>query len=351
MSNYTAPFPWFGGKSRVAPIVWRAFGDVRNYVEPFFGSGAVLLGRPGGAQGIETVNDLDGYVCNAWRAIQADPDAVAEWADWPVNENDLHARHVWLKARREELSRRLEGNPDYYDAKIAGWWLWGMACWIGTGFCGDYGKGPWVVEDGQLVRSEAAGQGVKRQVVHLGAGQGVNRQLVHLGEGHDELCPDCGTGRCGLLCWMRALSDRLRAVRVCSGDWSRVCGPTPTVKLGTTGVFLDPPYSAEDRSDGVYNTDSFTVAHDVRAWCEANGNNPLLRIALCGYAGEGHDHLADRGWQVYGWKATGGYTGQNHDRDNQNHTRERIWFSPACLPVEQQTAMGLVAGIEDDEVE
>ena len=44
MSNPKAPFPWFGGKSRVAHIVWDRFGNVPNYVEPFFGSGAVLLG-------------------------------------------------------------------------------------------------------------------------------------------------------------------------------------------------------------------------------------------------------------------------------------------------------------------
>lgn len=41
-----APFPWFGGKSRVAHIVWERFGDVPNYVEPFAGSLAVLLRRP-----------------------------------------------------------------------------------------------------------------------------------------------------------------------------------------------------------------------------------------------------------------------------------------------------------------
>ena len=46
MSALRAPFPWFGGKRRVAPEVWERFGDVPNYVEPFFGSGAVLLGRP-----------------------------------------------------------------------------------------------------------------------------------------------------------------------------------------------------------------------------------------------------------------------------------------------------------------
>ena len=66
----SAPFPWFGGKSRVAPYVWRAFGDVPNYVEPFFGSGAVLLGRPS-APGTETVNDKDGFVANFFRSARA----------------------------------------------------------------------------------------------------------------------------------------------------------------------------------------------------------------------------------------------------------------------------------------
>jgi len=41
-----APFPWFGGKSRCAGVVWSMLGDVPNYVEPFAGSLAVLLGRP-----------------------------------------------------------------------------------------------------------------------------------------------------------------------------------------------------------------------------------------------------------------------------------------------------------------
>ena len=36
--NLRAPFVWFGGKSKVAPIVWEALGDVEHYVEPFFGS-------------------------------------------------------------------------------------------------------------------------------------------------------------------------------------------------------------------------------------------------------------------------------------------------------------------------
>ena len=100
--NHQPPFPYFGGKSSVADLVWSAFGDVSNYVEPFFGSGAVLLLRPDGAGHIETVNDADGFVANFWRALQRDPEAVAVYADNPVNECDLHARDLcflWFSDR------------------------------------------------------------------------------------------------------------------------------------------------------------------------------------------------------------------------------------------------------------
>ena len=130
-----APFPYFGGKSRIALEVWKRFGDVRNYVEPFFGSGAMLLNRPQPFGGTETVNDKDGLVANFWRAVRSNPDEVAHYADWPVNENDLHARHVWLVGEKDSLQSRLDGDPDYFDTKIAGWWCWGMCCWIGAGFC------------------------------------------------------------------------------------------------------------------------------------------------------------------------------------------------------------------------
>lgn len=73
---YKPPFPWFGGKSKVAPQVWKAFGDVDNYVEPFFGSGAVLFGRPTVGKA-ETVNDLDHWIANFWRAVKRDPEAVS----------------------------------------------------------------------------------------------------------------------------------------------------------------------------------------------------------------------------------------------------------------------------------
>jgi DNA adenine methylase len=114
-----APFPYFGGKRRVAAEVWSRFGNVRSYVEPFFGSGAVLLARPTPFSGVETVNDKDGLLCNFWRAVQADPAAVARHADWPVSECDLHARHLWLVERREDITGRLMADPAWFDAQAA----------------------------------------------------------------------------------------------------------------------------------------------------------------------------------------------------------------------------------------
>jgi site-specific DNA-adenine methylase len=313
MTICKAPFPWFGGKRKVATEIWRRFGLVENYVEPFFGSGAVLLGRPD-PSGNETINDLDGYVANFWRAVQHDPETTAQYADNPVNENDLHARHIWLVSQQASLVQRLEGDPEWFDAKIAGYWVWGIACWIGSGFCS--GNGPWGLNEmGQLVHLGDTGRGVNRQRVHLGDnGQGVNRKRVHLGD------------------YFAALQERLRNVRVCSGDWSRVCGPSVTLKHGMTGVFLDPPYAdTAKRQDNLYLKDSLDVAHDVREWAISNGDNRLLRIALCGYDKE---HVMPDSWAVYEWDAGEGFGAQATERSG-NGKKERIWFSPACVQVEQ----------------
>lgn len=300
-----APFPWFGGKSRVAPLVWERFGNVANYVEPFFGSGAVLLSRPHEPK-IETVNDLDCYLANFWRALQAAPDEVARWADWPVNEADLLARHHWLQAQ-EDFRARMRADADHYDAKVAGWWVWGLSAWIGSGWC--------------------THSRVPDQLPHLGdAGMGVHRpgqKLPHLGD----------AGRGELYDYFDLLAARLRRVRVACGDWSRVLGDSVTWRHGVTGIFFDPPYD-EDEHTVEYAAGTGSVAADVRAWALANGGNPALRIALCGYAGE-HDGLADAGWQAVAWKARGGYGSQGDGRGRKNAARERIWFSPHCLSGEQ----------------
>ena len=152
-----APFPYFGGKRRAAPIVWAALGDPGGYVEPFAGSAAVLLARPPyRGRRVETLNDADGWLVNAWRSIQLSPAAVASHAAGPVTEIDYHARLAWLQERRTpDLVAWLEGDPEAHDARAAGWWLYVMACGIGD----PWEPGPWRVVGGRLTKSDA-GRGV-----------------------------------------------------------------------------------------------------------------------------------------------------------------------------------------------
>lgn len=305
-----APFPWFGGKSRAASLVWEALGCPPNYVEPFFGSGAVLLARPHPPH-TETVNDASKFLANFWRALALNPDAVADACDWPVNETDLHARHRWLVARLPELAALLDSDPEAHDAKVAGWWVWGACAWIGTGWC-----------------DESVAE-VRVQIPHLGdAGRGVHRalpeQLPHLGDGgrgvhrghHEHLRAYLGT-----------LSARLRGVRVACGDWSRVCTDSVTWRHGVTGVFLDPPY-AEGAQQYAAGGTGTGLSADVRAWAIEAGKRRDMRVVLAGLEGE-HDMPA--AWRCVPWKARGGYGGQRDDGTvNENRHRERLWLSPHC---------------------
>ena len=47
----------------------------RSYLEPFFGSGAVLFNKPPSA--IETVNDIDGDITNFFRVLREQPEELA----------------------------------------------------------------------------------------------------------------------------------------------------------------------------------------------------------------------------------------------------------------------------------
>lgn len=360
-----APFPWFGGKALACETVWEAFGEVDNYVEPFCGSAAMLLGAPAGKR-VETINDADGFVANFWRAVSFDAASVAEHADWPVNEADLFARHSWLVRQRSELIDRLHADPEWFDAKVAGWWCWGACNWIGTGWCS--GDGPWIHDGERIVN---AGQGINKKLPHLGdAGRGVNKQLPHLGNagrgvgvssklprlsgfsgvGVNRQTPALsgGNGFTGrglqrstdlprgqyIAEWFGTLQARLRDVRVTCGDWSRVVKESVTVRHGLTAVFLDPPYTKGemDYAAGGVGGD---IAAAVRDWCLANGDNRRLRIVLCGHAGE-HDELVLHGWTTRKWTARKGYA--LTEEAVENTASETVWCSPHCVELNEAQA-------------
>lgn len=325
MTELRAPFIWFGGKRRQAGTIWKALGrDVPNYVEPFAGSLAVLLARPGGPGKIETVNDKFGALPNFWRAIKLAPEAVAEWCDFPVSEMDMHARNRWIISRLREIESHLRTDPDYFDAKVAGWWCWGQCCWIGGG---------WAIAEKPLTPPHLGvnGPGVgvhstfARRLPSIGNDRGIN-----------------GVAAPPTIEWFRALSERLRGVHIVAGDWTRVLGNSTLGKGKNVGgrkptaLFFDPPYARElrDSKSNMYGEDEPGLSYRVREWALEHGDDPDLRICLAGYFEEHAEHMPST-WTVHRWKGARGYAGE----DNDNREKETLWFSPHCLPLDQQRSL------------
>ena len=335
------PAPYFGGKSRIASRVWELLGQVPHYLEPCFGSGAVLLARPNydPRKHIETVCDLDGHVCNVWRALQFAPEEVAKYCDWPVNHIDLNARRRVLIAKTEKLVELLTNDEKAYDAELAGYWIWCASTWIGHDMTSPNSM-PLVAKtgeskriNGQLPHCIDTGMGIHalgKVPFLVGESKGINGQRPHLGAKgvHAERNEN-------IYAWFDALSIRLRRVRVVCGDWKRICGGDwqDAVKGTGCGIFFDPPYSDTDR-DLVYQHDSTEVAKEIAAWCLERGSRSTYRIVLCGYEGE-HPQLIEAGWRTERWKTKGGYgntaRGGKVTRGKINRKRECLWISPHCL--------------------
>jgi DNA adenine methylase len=296
ISRLKSPYSWFGGKSRVAPIIWNGLGKVSNYIEPFAGSLAVLLANPNIPK-IETINELDHCVSNFWRAVAKDPELVANFASFPVMQVDLHARHRWLiNNLTDEFKAKMEHDPDFFDAKIAGYWIYGQCASIGNN---------WLQP-----------KGLNASPLLSSAGGGIHGMTLPVLE------------------WFKKLQERTRRVRVCCGDWSKVITPSITYAskgIGDkdiTGVFLDSPYSFNKRSK-VYREEN-DIYQQVCKWAVDNGNNSRMRIVVCGYDG---DYKFPYDWKEVNWITGGGLSSLGFSQGKLNTKREKIYFSPHCLNV------------------
>jgi len=281
---------YFGAKGLVTDEAWRRFGDVNNFVEPFVGSGAVLLSRPQPFHGTETIGDLDGQVMNVWRSLKHAPEEVAKHMMDPPNSFDMAARRKALDDAAEHLPKMLMADPEAFDARLGGFWLYNQACWL-NGVASSQTRLP-------TPRLWRNGMGVVRY-----RNDGV-----------------------WLMADLLSIRDRLRYVRMVHGDWKRTVTFSGLQSHGLSAVFLDPPYGVEDRYE-LYAQDSRSVSHEVFDWCIENQDDPLLRIAVCGYSEE---HEFPDSWEVFKWTSHG-FVSKAGGQGRINRDRERIWFSPACL--------------------
>lgn len=293
-----APFPYFGGKSRVADQIWHGVGhDVRHYVEPFGGSLAVYLHPDTPPQGA-ALNDLDGLLVNFWRAVKFAPDEVAHHTIAPNSTIELASMHNAVVRERDALLSHMVGDPGYFDARVAAYWLYARCAMIG-------GRGIFERPIGMRL-PEMQGRGVLSRSYR----DTMTEQL-------------------------QQLANHLRGCVLTCSPWQSVLTRSALYKRTPTFVFLDPPYADGEFDDGVYENGG-GVWSDVVAWCREHGSDERLRIVLCGY-----EDTADLpGWSRRTW-STGGGMAVIHGggRGIENGDRECIWFSPHCALNQRQSTL------------
>ena len=306
-----APFPYSGGKARWADAVWARFGNDRAvYIEPFFGSGAVLLGNPTPCER-EVVGDLSPHIANFWRSVKNDPAAVAFHADYPTIQHDIHARNIWLHRWAEENGQRVFEDADYADAKAAGWWAWGKALWINPLY-------PSVAADGNSHDS------IPNLKPNHGGGRGVSMQRTSI-----KVSGAVNGSR--LLPWITALSERLANVVVLRRPWESCVTRSVTTIDKQVAVFLDPPYATMKRTPGMYESDkdgtSDSASRAAFEWAVKHGSDRRFRIAYCCHEG---DYPLPEGWSAATRMFKGVRRTDRHDR------ADMVMFSPHCLAQNQK---------------
>lgn len=181
----------------------------------------------------------------------------------------------------------------FFDAKLAGFWVWGSSLWIGSGFP----------------------NGNKGRISMSSAGKGIHSKRMKL----------------NILKNLESISNRLRHVRVHCGDWKSICGGDWQDNCGVCGIFFDPPYSDyANRCKDLYRVDSENCAHEVRQWCIKRGSSKSYRIVLAGYFEE-HEELLNHGWRFQRWTAQGGLASQSDKQGRENRFRETLFISPYCV--------------------
>lgn len=90
-----------GAKWRLADWIISFFPEHHTYIEPFFGSGAVLFNKE--RSNIETVNDIDGNVVNLFRCIRDNPQELATVIYTTPYARDVYDE-AWEKKERDDIS-------------------------------------------------------------------------------------------------------------------------------------------------------------------------------------------------------------------------------------------------------
>lgn len=126
MLKIKATLKYPGAKWRIADFIVSRLPKHHSYVEPYFGSGAVLFNKP--QSNIETINDLDNNVTNLFRIVRDSPENLAKAIILtPYSRDEYENSYVkndnedLVEKARKFLVRQWQGHGFRAGAYKAGW--------------------------------------------------------------------------------------------------------------------------------------------------------------------------------------------------------------------------------------
>jgi DNA adenine methylase len=272
-STARSPFPWFGGKQRMADRIIGLFPPHSTYVEVFGGGASVLLSKPEGM--LDVYNDRDDGLVNFFRVLRDRPAELV-----PLLELTPYARSEW-----EFAGETWADEPDPVErARL--WYV--VAAGSFAGFAardnGDSGRG-W--------------GGEKLGRMHLSRAASTANRIDHI--------------------WR--FVERLRTVQIDNLGW-REC--LDRYDHPDCLFYLDPPYVPETRRAGGYR-------HELTAEDHAELVSRVLELRgiaiVSGYDHALYEPLVGGGFTRHEWgvwsTAARGVKGSPRDR-----RVEIVWASP-----------------------
>ncbi len=237
-----------GSKWRLAPWIISHFPEHHSYLEPFFGSGAVLFNKQ--RSHIETVNDLDGEVVNFFECIRKDPERLARDVYLTPYSRESYEKAYDI-ARKDSNGSGADGSSDDpFDRALA--------------FCIRLNQGYGFRTTGEKV-------GWKNDV------QGRERAYA-------------ARGWCMMLDRIMQAAERLREVQI-------ECRPAVELikrfNYPNVLIYADPPYMLETRNGKQYRCEMFGKDHEELLDALLAHKGPVL---VSGYDSPLYDD-ALRGWR------------------------------------------------------
>lgn len=271
---------WVGSKYRLAPMITAMFPLHTVYVEPYFGTGSVLLAKPRST--VEVVNDLDNMLVMFYRVLRDRP-------------NDL-INALWLTPHsRWEFEETIAGGPwDVDDVepgspleleKVRRWFIW-------------------------INQRYVMGHTGRWTVTYQGSSGHSNGSKWHAFVGR-----------------LEGVAQRLHGVQIDHRDALEIV--ERCIEASDTLLYLDPPYLRETRHGSSYRIEADD--HHAQLLKLLSSGKVRASIMVSGYDSPLYrDALQPQGWMpVSKSLLSGGRSG----RGSTNRKIEVVWVSPNVKPL------------------